>query len=261
VFAGPFSLPAAEAVGTDSPDQGQATGPGPVLETLGSLVDSSLVRPETSDGEPRFSLLQTIREYALERLAAGGDRVQAHDQHAAYFRALAEPTAAEPAGPGLLAWLDRLETKHDDLLAAMTWLVDHGPLEQAVQLSWVMWKFWWLRGHTAELARLGEDVVAKSEQLPPHEGITALNFAGFILIANGDQAKADTLLGQNLPLYRQVSGKPAMVLTASALAVLGYLAALRRDYPAPPTCSARARPCCGRQATTTCPDSTGFSTC
>jgi hypothetical protein len=73
--------------------------------------------------------------------------------------------------------------------------------------------------------------VAKSEQLPPHQGITALNFADFILIANGDQSKADTLLGQNLPLYRQVSGKPAMVLTASALAVLGYLAALRRDYP------------------------------
>jgi predicted ATPase len=231
VFAGPFSLPAAEAVGTDSPGQGQATGPGPVMETLGSLVDSSLVRADARGGEPRFSLLQTIREYALERLAADGEWVPAHDRHAAYFQALAEPAAAEPAGPGQLAWLDRLETEHDDLLAAMSWLVDHGPLERAVHLSWVTWKFWWLRGHTAELAHLGDDVVAKSERLLPRQRAIARSFAGFILIANGDQAKADTLLGQNLPLYRQLSGKPGVVVRETALAVLGYLAARRRDYP------------------------------
>ena len=116
VFAGPFSLPAAEAVGAGSPDEGQASGPGQVMETLGSLVDSSLVRAETRGGEPRFSLLETIRDYALERLAGGGDWVQAHDRHAAYFQALAEPAEAELAGPGQLAWLGRLETEHDNLL-------------------------------------------------------------------------------------------------------------------------------------------------
>ena len=71
VFAGPFSLPAAEAVGTGSPDPGPATESGPVLETLGSLVDSSLVQADTRGGEPRFALLETIREYALERLGDG----------------------------------------------------------------------------------------------------------------------------------------------------------------------------------------------
>jgi predicted ATPase len=81
--------------------------------------------------------------------------VQAHDRHPAYFLALAEPAAAELAGPGQLAWLDRLEAEHDDLLAAMSWLVDQGPIEQALRLFWVTWKFWWLRGHTAEHARLG----------------------------------------------------------------------------------------------------------
>ena len=93
VFAGPFSLLAAEAVCV--PNEGQASGPGQVMETLGSLVDSSLVRAETRGGEPRFSLLETIRDYALERLAGGGDWVQAHDRHAAYFQALAEPSGAE----------------------------------------------------------------------------------------------------------------------------------------------------------------------
>jgi predicted ATPase len=145
VFAGPFSLPAAQAVGADPADQGQATGPGPVLDTLGSLVDASLVQADTRGGEPRFVLLETIRDYALERLG-DGDRVQAQDRHAAYFLALAEPAAAELAGPGQLAWLDRLEAKHDDLLVAMSWLVEHGPPEQALRLFWVTWKFWWLRG-------------------------------------------------------------------------------------------------------------------
>jgi predicted ATPase len=94
-----------------------------VTDTLGSLVDSSLVRAETRGSEPRFSLLETIRDYALERLA-GGDWVPAHDRHAAYFRALAEPSGAELAGPGQLTWLARLETEHDNLLAAMSWLAD-----------------------------------------------------------------------------------------------------------------------------------------
>jgi predicted ATPase len=230
VFAGPFSLPAAQAVGAEPPDQGLATAPGPVLDTLSSLVDSSLVQADTRGGEPRFALLETIREYALERLAAGGDWVQAHDQHAAYFQALAEPAAAELSGPGQLTWLDRLETEHDNLLAAMSWLVDQGPPERALRLFSATWKFWWLRGHAVEFVRLGEQIVASSERLPPQQRIIALSAAGFILISQGDQAKAETLFGQNLELYRQVSDKLGMVLTATVLGVLGYLAALRRDH-------------------------------
>jgi predicted ATPase len=228
VFAGPFSLSAAEAVGADSPDPDQA--PPPVLETLSSLVDSSLVQADTRGGEPRFALLETIREYALERLG-DGDSVQTHDRHAAYFLALAEPAAAEFAGPGQLAWLDRLETEHDDLLAAMSWLVDQDPPEQALRLFSATWRFWWLRGHAAEFARLGEQIVASSERLPPQQRAVALSAAGFILISKGDQAKAETLFEQNLEVYRQLSDRLGVVLTATVLGVLGYLAALHRDYP------------------------------
>jgi predicted ATPase len=203
VFAGSFSLPAAEAIGVGSPDDGQAGGAGQVMDTLSALVDSSLVRPQTPGGEPRFSLLETIREYALERLREGGDWVATHDRHAAYFLAVAEPAAAELAGPGQLAWLDRLDTEHDNLLATMSWLADHGPLEQAVRLSLVTWRFWWLRGHAAELARLGDDFVAGSQDLPPLPHALALSAAGFILVANGDPARAWQLLEQTLPLYRQ----------------------------------------------------------
>jgi predicted ATPase len=232
VFAGSFSLAAAEAVGAGSPGEGQAAGAGPVMDTLGALVDSSLVRAQTGGGEPRFALLETIREYALDRLREGGDWEPAHDRHAAYFLALAEPADADLAGPGQLAWLDRLETEHDNLWAAMSWLAAHGPLEQALHLSLVTGRFWWLRGHTAELARLGDAFVAGGKDLPPDQHALVLSQAGFIIIANGDPARGQQLLEQALPLYQQDNERPALSVTlnALALAVLGHLATLRRDY-------------------------------
>src|SRR6516162_3566572 len=201
VFAGSFSLAAAEAVGAGSPQEGQAERAGPVMDTLGALVDSSLVRPQAGGGEPRFSLLETIREYALDRLREGGDWGTVHDRHAAYFLALAEPADADLAGAGQLAWLDRLEAEHDNLFAAMSWLADHGPLEQAVHLSLVSWRFWWLRGHAAEYARLGDGFVAGSKDMPPYQHALALTEAGFIVIGNGDLARAQQLFEQTLPLY------------------------------------------------------------
>ena len=223
VFAGTFGLPAAEAVGAAGPaDPGRA---GHVMDTLGSLVDSSLVRPQTRDGEPRFGLLETIREYALERLRDGADWREAHDRHAAYFRALAEPAPAELQGPGQLAWLDRLETEHGNLGAAMSWLVAQDQLEPAIQLSWATWRFWWLRGYAGELASYG-DILAKSEHLPPRQRALALSGTGFGLFASGDQATAQPLLEQSLPLYRQAGD---MLGAATTAAMLGHLLALQHQ--------------------------------
>src|SRR5215469_468797 len=231
VFAGSFGLPAAEAVCGEvcdaAPDPGRAAQ---VMDSLGALVDSSLVRPETRGGEPRFGLLETVREYALERLADGGGWAEAHDRHAAYFVALAEPDEAELQGQGQLAWLDRLESEHDNLRAAMSWLVNYGGLEQAIRLLSVTWRFWWLHGHAAEFARLGDQIVANSEHLPPYQRALALTGTGFMLVANGDQARAQELFEQSLPLYRPVPGKLGLVLTAAVLGILGRLAALRGDY-------------------------------
>ena len=222
VFAGTFDLPAAEAVGAAGPaDPGRA---GHVMDTLGSLVDSSLVRPQTRDGEPRFGLLQTIREYALERLRDGADWREAHDRHAAYFRALAEPAPAELQGPGQLAWLDRLETEHGNLGAAMSWLVEQDQLEPAIQLSWATWRFWWLRGYAEELASY-VDILPKSEHLPRQRAL-ALSGTGFGLFASGDQAAAQPLLEQSLPLYRQAGD---MLGAATTAAMLGHLLALQHQ--------------------------------
>ena len=225
VFAGTFDLPAAEAVGAAAAGPAVPGRPGYVMDTLGSLVDSSLVQPQVRDGEPRFGLLETIREYALERLRDGADWREAHDRHAAYFRALAEPTTAELQGPGQLAWLDRLETEHGNLGAAMSWLAEQDQLEAAIQLSWATWRFWWLRGHAEELASY-VDIQAKSGHLPPRQRALALSGTGFGLFASGDQARAQPLLEQSLPLYRQAGD---MLGAATTAAMLGHLLALQHQ--------------------------------
>ncbi len=201
-----------------------------MLDTLGALVDNSLVRSESRGGELRFGLLETVREYALERLADGGGWAEANARQAAYFLALAEPAESELQGHGQLAWLDRLEAEHDNVRAAMSWLVDHGPLEHANRLLSLTWRFWWLHGHAAEFARLGRQLVAGGEDLPPYQRALALTGSGFMLFANGDQARAQELFEQSLPLYRPVRGQQSVVLTAAVLGMLGHLAALRGDH-------------------------------
>ena len=200
------------------------------METLGSLVDNSLVRAEAQGDEPRFSMLETVRDYALERLADRGDWIRAHDRHAAYFQALAEPAGAELAGPAQLAWLRRLEAEHDNAWAAMSWLVDQGHIDQATHVFLMTWRFWWLHGHLAEFARLGDEIAAGSEDLPPYQRALSLTGAGFIFLANGDPARSQTVFEQSLPLYRQTSEELGVILNATVLAVLGHLAETRRDH-------------------------------
>jgi len=187
------------------------------MALLGRLVDSSLIRAEPHDNEPRFSLLETIREYALDRLRESGGWDDVHDQHASYFLTLAKPTEAELHGAGQLAWLNRLELRHDNVSAALSWLLQRGQPEAALDLVWATWRFWWLHGHAWELARYVDKILAQSDRLPPRERALALSGAGFIYFASGDQVRARRLMKQSLPLYRQSGDRLSMGLTAAAL--------------------------------------------
>ena len=217
VFPGTFDLPAVEAVAGDAApadDPGQA---GQVIDSLSSLMDASLVQPQTIRGERRFRLLETVREYALERLRDGADWDEAHDRHADYFAALAEPRESELNDPGQLAWIDRLDTEHDNLSAAMSWLVERDELERATGLGWATWRYWWMTGHVGELRRVMEDLVAKSERLPPHQCALALSGAGFELFADGELAKARQMFEASLPLYQQTGDTLGAALVAGGL--------------------------------------------
>jgi predicted ATPase len=210
VFVGSFGLPAVTAICGDAVQ-------GPVIDTLSSLVDSSLVRAEPSEDEPRFSLLETIREYARDRLRDSADWRDAHDRHAACFLALAKPAATELHGAGQLAWLNRLEVRRDNLSAALSWLVEQDQPEMALDLVWATWRFWWLHGHAEELARHVDEIVAHSDAMPPRQRALALSGAGFVRLGGGDQALALRLFKRSLPLYRQVEDRLGMGLTAAAL--------------------------------------------
>jgi predicted ATPase len=210
VFAGSFGLPAVTAICGDAVR-------GSVMDTLSSLADSSLVRVEPSEDEPRFSLLETIREYALEHLRDSAAWRDVHDRHAAYFLALAKPAETELRGAGQLAWLNRLEIRRDNLSAALSWLVGQDQPGMALDLLWATWRFWWLHGHAEELARHVDQILAHSDGLPPHQRALALSGAGFVRFVGGDQARSLRLLKRSLPMYRQSGDRLGMGLTAAAV--------------------------------------------
>ena len=236
VFAGTFGLPAAQSIctdrvtGTDAGTDAEAGAPsdaaGTLMDTLSSLVDSSLVRPEPTDDEPRFRLLDTIRQYALERLREGDEWTRMHDRHAAYFLALAEPTATELAGPGQLAWLNRLEIRHDNLAAALSWLVDTGQTDSAVRMIGATWRFWRLHDHAEELARHASRLLATSDRMPPRQRALALSGAGFTFMAGGDYGRARSMFEGSLPQYRHAADKLGTALTTAAL---GHIMALQHE--------------------------------
>ena len=226
VFAGTFGVPATEAVCSGQAHSRSADDPAPVMAMLSSLVASSLVRAEPRDDEPRFRLLETIREYALDRLRDSGEWDDVHDRHAAYFLALARPGQGELRGPGQLAWLNRLEMRHDNISAALSWLLARGQAGPALDVVWATWRFWWLHGHAEELVRHVDKILDHSHEMPAHDRALALSGAGIAHFAGGDQTRARRLLKQSLPLYRETGDRLGLGLTA---AVLGRL--LARSAP------------------------------
>src|SRR5215831_17455662 len=228
VFPGSFDLDAAEAVGgADEPGPAGQDQPGEIIDTLSLLVDASLVRQADRAGQPRFSLLGTIRRYARDRLRASGQWREAHDRHAAHFLEFAGSAAAGLEGPSQVTWLDRLQAEHANLGAAMSWFLDRDQPAPAQQLGAATWRFWWLRGHAEEFARYGQTIVASCEKLPPGQLAYAQNGLGLMLIASGNPAGARELFEQALVSFRQVGDKLGIAITAGSL---GHLTALCRDY-------------------------------
>jgi predicted ATPase len=145
VFVGGCTLEAAEAVCN-------AAGEGPldVLEGIEALLDKSLLhRAEGPGDEPRVGMLETIREYAWERLAQRGEAETVQCAHAAYYLALAEEAAPQPFGATEMAWLDRLEREHDNLRAALAWYAQRCA-ETGLRLAGHLAHFWALRGYVTE---------------------------------------------------------------------------------------------------------------
>jgi tetratricopeptide (TPR) repeat protein len=122
-----------------------------VLDALVSLVEQSLVRQsESADGEPRFRMLQTIREFAMEQAVANGRWDALRERHAALFAQLARDSRPQIMSSEKRGWLDRLEEEHDNLRAAIGWSLEVGAAEQALRMCADLWRFWQMRGHLGE---------------------------------------------------------------------------------------------------------------
>ncbi|HEY8447240.1 MAG TPA: helix-turn-helix domain-containing protein [Thermomicrobiales bacterium] len=151
VFAGGFTLEAAEAV-AGQPEEKGAEGRSPsVLDGLSALVANSLIqRDDDEDATPRFRMLETIRDYGMEQLQLAGEAEDARQRHAAWCLSLLLQADAELDGPDQIWWLNRIEREHANVRIALGWLRERGAYAEALPLAAAMSRFWWLHGHYSE---------------------------------------------------------------------------------------------------------------
>jgi predicted ATPase/DNA-binding CsgD family transcriptional regulator/transcriptional regulator with XRE-family HTH domain len=199
------------------------------LEGLAALIDNSLLRQEASlNGEPRFLMYETIREYALERLEAGGEIATLWRQHATYYLTLAERAEPKLMSAEQAVWLQHLETEHDNLRAALQWSLERGGAEPALRLGSALWRFWRLRGYLSEGRRWLEAALAgcppgssADSRLPWADArAKALTGAGMLAHYQGAYTRAAALCGQSLTLFRQLSDRRGVAVALHGLALV-----------------------------------------
>lgn len=220
VFSGGFSLEAAEAV------VGEDAEPLEVLRGIVNLVSKSLIVQEQEGPNTRYDILETVRQYAAQRLLESGESANARNRHLDYFLDRAE--AAEPhlhAGSQETV-VTSLELEHDNYRAALDWSIDRIPAK-AIRLAAALWYFWDLHGHLIEGRRwLKTALAAHPGSLTSWQG-RALMGAGSLERAQGNLEEARRLLEQALNVYRELRDE---VGTARALDELGSIAYLKCDF-------------------------------
>ncbi len=174
------------------------------LELLGSLVDKSLLRRrDGAAGEPRFWMLETIREFALERLVAGGDADELRARHAESFRDLAERAAPHFRRPEAAGWLERIEAENGNMRAALSWALEHSP-NTALQIAAALWRFWWMRAYVGEAQGWLEQALERSEPTPSLPRQHALAGLGVMVRDQGDWPRAISVFEEALAVARQL---------------------------------------------------------
>ena len=223
VFAGDWSLEAAEAVcvGDDVEDW-------EVLDLVTALADKSLLVVEQSGDRMRYRLLESVRQYAADRLAEGGGGPEARARHRDHFLALAEEADAGTRGPEQAAWLDRLESEHDNLRAALDWCrEDEAGAEPGLRLARALYRFWRVRGHLAEgRGRLAAATGHPGAREHPLERASALRFASGLEQVQGDLAAARALAEEALALFESTEDARG---GAGVLLTLGNVALMQDD--------------------------------
>jgi len=220
VFVGGRTLEAIEVV----------CNPHGTLDVLGSveslLTQSLLVQVEV-EGETRFVMLETLHEYARERLEASGEAEALRRRHAAYVLAVAEEAEPQLIGPAQGHWLARLEAEHANLRAALTWSIQTGGTEVGLRLAGALWWFWQMRGYLVEGRGWLEDILARSGETPGAVRVKVLRGAGGLAWWQGDYERATALFEEALALCRDEGDRRGI---AAVLNDLGLVAREQGDY-------------------------------
>ncbi len=218
VFVGGFTVEAAEALSGANSD---------TLENIFSLVDNSLVRQVAGPtGESRFGMLETVREFGLERLRASGDEDHVRQQHAAHYLALAEEIRPRIESAEGLATLRRFEVEHDNLRAALSWSTRSNDAEQSLRLAGALWKFWLVRGHLREGRRWLEAALALGGHVAAHVQMEALYGLSGVTRVLGEPEKAEAIIHD---LLRMAKAADDVWNLARAQFVMGLVKATKGD--------------------------------
>ena len=236
VFRGGFTLAAVEQVvaagdgaggSAYDPASAQSSADASLLDLLARLVDRSLVVVDPHGTQHRYRLLETLREYALEQLAAAGEAEQLQRRHAAYYLTLAEQAVPELIGSRQMHWLDRLESEHPNLRAALDSLLDAAESERALRLAAALMRFWDYRGYAGE----GREWLRKALALrtPPTGALAAkaMIAAGWLAYRQSAHDQARQLLQEAVTLCEREEEEPALV---DAVQIMAMIEADQGDY-------------------------------
>jgi predicted ATPase/class 3 adenylate cyclase len=221
-FSGGWSLEAAEII----------CGPGlrlKVLDGLSNLVDHSMVQAgePVGDGDSRFTMLETIREFAVERLAASGEEAEMRRRHAEHFRDLAEEAERHLTREDRGVWLARMEEEHDNLRAVLDWSEGVGDADTGLRTAAAIWRFWLQRGHLSEgRARLERLLSMPGAATRGAVRARALGALGGITYWQNDNPPTRAAYEEAVAIARGV-GDPRLL--ASALLDLSYIPYLEQN--------------------------------
>src|SRR5918998_475514 len=213
-FAGGFTLDAAEAV--VNPD-----GELDVVGLVERLCEHSLLRTEDEAGdEPRFWMLETVREFAAERLSESGDEETTRDAHAAFFAALVEQARTGMEGPDEAAWHARLTVEHSNVRTALGWLLERGEAETALVMAAGVRRFWEFRYHYAEGIDWLERALAAAGPAPTSVRGWGLRSLSNLVFVTGDAPRAAAFVEEALAIFRGEGDDAGVSIALASLAIV-----------------------------------------
>ncbi len=222
VFVDGFTLEGAERVCASEELEANS-----IMDALSALADEHLVRPrDGAEGEPRFDMLETIREYALFRLIERGELDELRRRHAAYCVDLAELAEPELVGRDQAAWARRLDDETGNMRAALAWSLDAEELEPGLRIAGALYRLWSIRGQLHEARRWLDQALRGEPDVPPTVLARATFAAGYSALGQGDFAEAAKRFERSLEGFRSVDDEAGVAL---CLVQLGWLLTVRGE--------------------------------